>query len=153
MEYIYAGKIVNTHGIKGEVRILSNFSDKLVFNKGNIIYVGKNHEALEITSYRVHKNYDMVTFKNINDINDVLKYKGLDVYVTNDINTVESLLGYEVYTDHLVGHVDDILYGAKYSILKVKTSMIPYIDEFILKVDKENKKIYIKEIEGLINED
>ncbi len=152
MEYIYAGKIVNTHGIKGEGRILSTFSDKSIFNKDKVIYVGKNYEPLTITSYRVHKNYDMVTFEGINDINEVLKYKGNNVYVLNNINTVETLIGYEVYTDHLIGTVSDILYGVKYSILKVGSNMIPYIDEFIINVDNDNKKLYIKEIEGLINE-
>ena len=110
MEFINIGKIVNTHGIKGEVRIISDFSDKSIFNVGNTLYV--NDTALEIASYRVHKNYDMVTFKGIDDINDVLKYKGKDVFIKReDINgfIVEDLIGYEVYTNKLVGKVDKLI--------------------------------------------
>ena len=74
MELIKIGKIVNTHGIKGEIRIISDFKYKKdVFKVGNILYV--DDDKLEINSYRVHKNFDMVTFNGINDINEVLKYK------------------------------------------------------------------------------
>ena len=157
MDYIYAGKIVNTHGIKGEVRILSNFSDKSIFDKDKVIYVGKNYEPLTITSYRVHKNYDMVTFDGINDINDVLKYKGMDVFIKReDISgfILEDLVGYDVYTTKLVGKVKELISNVKYVILVLDNgSMIPYIDSFISKVDNDKKIVYIKEIEGLINED
>ena len=154
MEYINVGKIVNTHGIKGEVRIKSSFSDKSIFNVGNILYVGK--EKLEISSYRVHKEYDMVTFKGINDINDVLKYKGLDVLVKRDsIDNfiIEDLIGYDVYGNSYIGKVDHLVSNIKYVILVLDNgTMIPYIDAFIDSIDNDNKKIMIKEIEGLINE-
>lgn len=154
MEYLNIGKIVNTHGIKGEVRILSSFSDKSIFKPGNILYI--NNDALEITSYRVHKNYDMVTFKDINDINEVLKYKGMDVLIKrDDIDNfiIEDLIGYDVYTDKLVGKIDRLIANIKYVILVLDNgSMIPYIDNFIEKVDNDNKIVYVKEIEGLINE-
>lgn len=153
MEYIYAGKIVNTHGLKGEVRILSDFSDKKIFEEGKALYVGKQYEKMYIESYRVHKNYDMVTFKGINNIDDVLPYKGSNVYVLSDLNTVETFIGYEVYTDHKIGCVDSISYGSKYPILVVGKSMVPYIDEFVEDVSFDEKKIFIKEIEGLIHED
>ena len=152
---INIGKIVNTHGIKGEVRILSDFSDKSIFEPGNTLYVG--NDSLKISSYRVHKNYDMVTFEGIDDINDVLKYKGEDVFIKReDVShfILEDLVGYEVFTTKLVGKVDKLISNIKYVILVLDNgSMIPYIDEFIDKVDTESKRVYIKEIEGLINED
>ena len=78
------GVIVNTHGIKGEVRIISNFEYKdRIFKVGNSIYIN-NNEELKIDTYRKHKNYDMITFNNINDIRDVLRYKGQDVYYDKD---------------------------------------------------------------------
>ena len=151
---INIGKIVNTHGIKGEVRILSSFSDKSIFNPGNTLYICD--DALKISTYRVHKNYDMVTFEGIDNINDVLKYKGMDVYIKReDISNfiIEDLIGYEVYTNKLVGKVERLISNIKYVILVLDNgSMIPYIDEFIIKVDTDNKRVYIKEIEGLINE-
>ncbi len=58
---IYIGKFVNTHGIKGEIRILSDVAyKKEIFQKGNKLYIGKNKTPFIIQNYRVHKNYDMI---------------------------------------------------------------------------------------------
>ena len=163
MNYIYLGKIVNTHGIKGEIRILSDFKYKdTVFNKGNFIYIGKEKIKEELNSYRVHKNYDMVTLVGINDINDVLKYKGKDVYINRDEYNFEGLLyediiGMDVYeNEKYLGKVVDILKSSAHPILEVVNNddkiLIPYIDEFILDADKEINKISVKLIEGLRND-
>ena len=78
MEYIYIGKIVNTHGIKGEVRILSKFKYKSrVLKKYFKVYIGPSKEEQIINSYRPHKQFDMITLEGITNINEVLKYKGL----------------------------------------------------------------------------
>ena len=85
MEYIIIGKIVNTHGIKGEVRLLSNFKYKeKVFVPEFAIYIGKEKNKEVITSYRHHKMFDMITMKGITNINDVLKYKGEKVYINKE---------------------------------------------------------------------
>lgn len=152
----YVGKIVNTHGIKGEVKIISNIKHKdLVFKKNN--YLKVDDELLKINSYRVHKNFDMVTFFDINNINDVLKYKGKKVYFDKgdlDILFDEDYIGMEVYTDHLIGKVKDIMNNGAQDILVIKndskTYYVPNIDVF---VKIKDNKIYINEIEGLIDED
>lgn len=164
MEYIYVGKIVNTHGIKGELRIISDFKYKeKIFLKDFKLYVGKQKEELIIKNYRKHKIYDMVLFYNINDINEVLKYKGEDVYINkNDIKVDgyfnEDILGLIVYSkDKKIGIVTNILTTKAHEILEIKDEdkkyLVPNISQFIQKIDLENKKIYINEIEGLINED
>lgn len=158
MNYIYLGKIVNTHGIKGEIRILSDFDYKdLVFKKDFKIYIGTNHIEEVINTYRVHKNYDMITLTGINDINDVLKYKGLNVYINrDDIDNVifdEDYIGLDVYTDHLIGKVTDIRKGIKQDLLVVDDKyLIPRIQEFIKEIDFDNNKIIINNIKGLIDE-
>lgn len=156
---IYIGDLVNTHGIKGEVRIISDFKYKdVVFKKGNFLYI--NDDKLEINSYRVHKNYDMVTFTNINDINDVLKYKGKSVYINEEEYTFpgilpEKLIGFEVYSDKKLGTVKEILITPAHEILVVEnekgTFQVPYVDAFVREI-KDNT-IYINLIEGLLNED
>ena len=76
---IYVGKIVNTHGIKGELRILSNFKYKNeIFKINNFLYI--DNIKYQIRTYRKHKNYDMVTLNDYNNINDVLFLKGKQVY-------------------------------------------------------------------------
>ena len=85
MDFIKIGKLVNTHGIKGEVKILSDFTKKdLVFIPGFKIYIGNKKTLMIINSYRHHKMFDMITLKGITNINDVLQYKGLDVFVNKE---------------------------------------------------------------------
>lgn len=156
----YIGKITNTHGIKGEVKILSNIKYKdLVFKKGQELII--DNDPLTINTYRTHKNYDMVTFIGINDINDVLKYKSKNVYAEidkkQDIMFYEDYIGLDVYTDQKIGKVIDIINNNAQDLLVVendkKKYYIPNVDSFIKKLDIKNKIIYINLIEGLIDED
>ncbi|HPF82731.1 MAG TPA: ribosome maturation factor RimM [Bacilli bacterium] len=164
MDFLYLGEIVNTHGIKGEIRIISDFKYKSdVFKIGNNLYIGKEKDQEIINSYRVHKNYDMVTLKGINDINDVLKYKGKKVYINRDEFKFdgilyEDIIGLDVYSDDKkIGYVSSIVKSSAHPILVVivdkKEKYIPYIDEFIMNVDLDKKRIDVKLIKGLINED
>ena len=83
MNKILIGKVVNTHGIKGEIRILSDFPFKeKVFNIDNKIII--NDKEYIIKSYRVHKEYDMVTLDGFNNINDVLFLLKNNVYILED---------------------------------------------------------------------
>ena len=72
MNYLYIGKIVNTHGIKGEIKIISNFKFKnKIFLKNNKIYIGKNKIQETINSYRVHKNFDIEQDEYCFDLNNI----------------------------------------------------------------------------------
>ena len=83
MELIYIGKIVNTHGLKGEMRIISDFKYKNeVFKINNKIFVNDNEYT--INSYRKHKIFDMVTLSNIDTIDDALELKGTNVYINKE---------------------------------------------------------------------
>ena len=158
---IYLGKIVNTHGIKGEIRILSDFKYKDdVFKKDNIVYI--NNIKYIIKSYRKHKQYDMITLDSINDINDAERIKGFDIYINREdykfsgiLN--EDLIGLNVYDNDIYkGKVIDILKGNKYDLLiidGIKKHMVPNISQFIKKIDLDKKIIYIEYIRGLDNED
>lgn len=163
MQYIYIGKLVNTHGIKGEVRILSSFKYKSdVFMPGNFLYLGDKHIKKEIKSYRKHKEFDMVCFNDINDINDVLPYKGQSVYF--DRNEVlisgilnEDIIGLDVYDrGSFVGSVSSILQGKAYDILEIKnetkTFLVPNIDVFVKNIDLDKHIVEIESIEGLLYE-
>ena len=87
MKYINIGKIVNTHALKGEVRIISDFEYKdRIFKPNNSLYIGQFKTKEIIETYRKHKQFDMVKFVGIDYINDVLKYKGDVVYIDeNDL--------------------------------------------------------------------
>ncbi len=164
MEYIYIGDVVNTHGLKGEIRIISNFKYKdLIFKKGNTLYIGYQKDKKVINSYRYHKIYDMVTLEGINTIEEVIIYKGDKVYINREDYDLpgpvdEDLIGLDVYNEgNKIGIVDGILKSNAHDILVImnnkQKSYVPYVDEFILNIDLENKRIDIKVIEGLLNED
>ena len=164
MNYLYIGKLVNTHGIKGEVRILSNFRHKdKVFVKGFKFYVGKDKKEYVVETYRKHKNFDMITSKGYNNINEVLKYKGKNVYVNdsdikldNNKYLDEELIGLNViYEDNNKGTIADIERYDKTVLFNIKNNdkeyLIPYNENIIDKIDINNKRIYIKDIKGLFD--
>ena len=162
MNYVFIGKIVNTHGIKGEIRIISNFERKnMVFKVGNKIYIGNGKCEEVINSYRVHKDYDMVTLNGYDNINEVLKYKGCNVYFNrddlklgDDDYLLEDLVGLDVVDgEKIVGKASNFVYNSSNVLLEVmgeKKFYIPLVDDFVVKVDLKNRKIIVKNSEGLL---
>lgn len=160
MRLVYLGKFANTHGLKGEIRIISDFEFKeSVFKVGNSIYIDNNKYI--ISSYRKHKNYDMVMLEGINSINDIEIYKGYNVYIDFDEYNFKyvysDLIGMNVYMDNKYkGKVIEILKSKLYPILKVENNgnfLVPYTDVFVKKIDLDNKNIIINSIKGLLDED
>ena len=161
MDLINIGKIVNTHGLKGEIRIISDFKYKKdVFKTNNIVYI--NNEKYIIKSYRFHKIYDMIILDSINTIEQAQELKGLNVYIDRtdykfDGYLNEDLIGLDVYDNEILkGKIVDVVKTINNDLLVIegnKRHMVPNIPEFIKEVDLENNKIYIEYIRGLDNED
>ena len=161
MDLIYIGKLVNTHGLKGEVRIISDFKYKEeVFKINNNIYI--NNIKYSINSYRKHKMFDMLTLSDIDSIEKAEQLKGSSIYIDkndyifNDYLD-EDLINLDVYDNETYkGKIVEIYKTNNVDLLVVegiKRHMVPNIDTFIEKVDLDNKKIYINYIKGLDNED
>lgn len=163
MKYIIIGKIVNTHGIKGELRLLSSFKYKeKVFKKDMKIYIGKKKEEETIVSYRKHKSFDMICLKGYSNINEVLKYKGLYAFINKEDLVLEldeyldeDLIDLEVYINNdKKGVVTNIVRYPNNSLIEVtnneKKYLIPNNKNIIESIDLTNKKIIIKDIKGLI---
>ena len=161
METINVGKMVNTHGIKGEVRLLSDFPYKdIVFQPGNKVYVGANQVPVTIERYRKHKNFDMLTFQEFQNINDCLPFVGYPVYANRDqfdedCIIEEELIGYQVQMDtQTIGIVTAILKNPANNLLVIQSQekeyLVPNIDEFIEEINQKEKTIHIKYHKGLI---
>jgi len=168
MKYLNVGKIIGTHGIKGEIKVLSDsgFKDER-FREGQVLYVKREGkmEPIIIDSHRTHKNLELIAFNNYQNINDVLPYLGAEIFV--DRNDLPELDSGEYYYDDLIGmsvhnHDGDVL-GIVEDIAEVpqgeiliirkadgKEAWVPFVDEFIKEVDSENKTIIIEPIEGLL---
>ena len=161
MKYVLIGKLVNTHGLKGEVRILSDFKYKdKVFIPGMKIYLGKDKVCEEIKTYRHHKVFEMITMNNYTDINQVLKYKGDYVFANKeDIKLAqneyldEDIIGLNVYVNNrCLGKVRKIENHNGNEILVLngeKDYLIPYNFDIILSINLEKKEIMVKDIPGL----
>lgn len=161
-EYVCIGKIVNTHGIKGELRLLSDFEKKeKVFLPKMEILIGKERNREIISTYRHHKEFDMVTLEGYTNINEVLKYKGQLVYVkrenlhlSEDEYLLSDLIGLEVYEkEEKLGKGKEIVYNNANILLYIeaeKNFYIPINNNFIKKVDKKNNKIQVENTKGLI---
>lgn len=159
MEYVCIGKLVNTHGIKGEVKLLSNFEYKdKAFVVGMNFYIGEDKEKVTVNSYRHHKVFDMVTFKEYNYINDVLKFKGKLVYVLKpdlalDNNSIldKDYIGMNAYYEGvLVGKVKDIIDNNGYKLMLIGTKFVPFNKEFISSVSVTKNELILKNVEGLL---
>lgn len=163
MNYILIGKIVNTHGIKGELRIISDFPYKdRVFKNNFNIYIGKDKINEVINTYRHHKIFDMITLKNYNNINEVLKYKGSLVYINrldlklNDNEYLESdLLNFDIIiNNNIIGKLSSFENHNKNKIIIVKNKekeiLLPYNSNLIENINLDKKEIIYKNIEGLI---
>ena len=159
MEYVCIGKLVNTHGIKGEVKLLSNFEYKdKAFLVGINFYIGEDKEKVTVNSYRHHKVFDMVTFKEYNYINDVLKFKGKLVYVLKpdlalDNNSIldRDYIGMNAYYEGvLVGKVKDIIDNNGYKLMLIGTKFVPFNKEFISSVSVTKNELILKNVEGLL---
>ena len=153
MNKVYLGKYVNTHGLKGEIKIKSNFSYKSkVFKENNEIII--NNKFYIIKSYRVHKDYDMVTLDGITDINMIPFTKNTSVFIDRDKYLTKKdyldsdLIGFIVYNSKIEREVIDIFYlNDSKKLLKTNTGYIPF--ELIKKIDLDNKKILIEEVDGI----
>ena len=104
MDYIGIGKIVNTHGLRGEVRIesWSDFDD-VRYSGEHPVFIEYNGERIEVrpVSFRMHKGFALVAFEGLQDINLVEKYKNCIVYIADDDR--HELEDGEFYMDELTG--------------------------------------------------
>lgn len=155
IKYINVGKIVNTHALKGEVRIISDFEFKdRVFIPNNVLYIGQFKDREVIETYRKHKQYDMVKFVGIDNINDVIKYKGASVFVNEedlhlkeDEILTEELIGMNVYNENsLVGNITEYREDNGNKNIRVNDKLIPFNENFISKIDKQNREIHFHDI-------
>lgn len=173
MQYIPIARIVNTFGIKGQLRILvdTDFPDQR-FQVGNRLFIlDKGLLVLDVTvdDFVPNKGAYLVRFEGLHNINLVEKYKGMDLAIhESDQEELEEdayyhhqIIGLEVYTlegDHL-GKIKDILALGSNDVwvvepaqAKQKEILIPFISDVVKKVDLEAGRVEIELMEGLIDE-
>ena len=158
-EMIYIGKTVSTFGIKGELKVISDFEycDK-AYKVGNKVLIN-NIEHI-ISSIRYHKNYVLLKIDNLNNINDIFKYGGFNIYIKRlDLNLskdeflYKDLINSEVIDedDTKLGKIIEVVNGINV-LIKVKGTKefyIPLIDNYVKRFDLDKKILYTKNAKEL----
>lgn len=167
MEQVIIGQIVNTHGIKGELKVKSStdFVEER-FQKNAHVYIEDHGKMIDmiVLSHRFHKGHILVTFQGHQDINLVEKYKGCMLYAEKNLDLLDEdeyyvgdLIGCDVYHgDKHIGKVSDVQLYDHHDILVVQGQqkiMIPYVDAFVKNVNIDEKSIHVSLIEGFYDED
>ncbi len=164
------GKIVNTHGIRGEVKVLriTDFAER--FTRGNSLYIANAEGSLikvTIDGHRMHKGFDLLHFSGYDNINDVEGFKGAFLKIDDSQLTeladgefyYHEIIGCKVFsltTKEELGVIKEILSPGANDVWVIKQKagkdlLIPYIPDVVKDIDVDQKRIMIEPMEGLLD--
>ena len=168
--YISIGKILNFHGINGEVKVGFSKGKENQLKATKVFFVKRDgiYNKLIVKSLRFHKNFALIKFDGIDSIDDTLEYKGSLLFVeTSAIR--KSLEKDEFLVDDLVNLIaintnEEVIgsvvainkYNTSSDLLVIKTQdgrehLIPFVKELVPVVDLKSNKVVINVIEGLLD--
>ena len=163
---LHCGKIVNTHGISGEIKMLYYADSPDFFSNVKKLYL-KNGEELKVKSVKPHKGTLILRTDGIDSIEKAEKLKNMDVYIKREDAPplpvgryyIKDIIGLYVYLDNgsLLGKVSDVFATGSNDVYDVlnengKHFYIPVIDEVVKNIDIKGGRIDITPIEGLIDD-
>ena len=166
MKFNEIGKIAQTHGLKGEVKIKtdSDFIDERYKVGATVYYKEKNnYKPLVVKSHRSMLNYELVTFEGIDSIEAITPYLGKMLYGERDKNLLEEgehfysdLVGMDVYQNGVLkGKVKEVKEFPMYDYLSIvdldnKEKLVPLLEEFLEEIDEDNNRFNLVDMEGLL---
>ena len=167
-QYIETGRIVGTHGIRGEMR-LEVWADSPEFLKGiKQLYLSSNGEGcLKLTAARPHKNICILKAKDIDTIEEAEKYRGKVVYINRNDKPLEKgryyiqdLLGCAVFhaeTGNKLGEISDVTQTGANDVWHIKSGeneyLIPVIPDVVKSVDVEKEEVKIVPLRGIFEDE
>ena len=158
-QYIEAGRIVNTHGVNGEVKIEVWLDSPQFMKKCGRIFVGGN--PVRIISGREHKGFLLARLEGVDDVNAAMTFTGREISILRaDAKLpkgaffISDIIGASVVTEDgaEIGKLVDVLERPASNIYVVKGEtehLIPAVPEFIMSTDAENGVITVRLIEGM----
>ncbi|MBQ2987354.1 MAG: ribosome maturation factor RimM [Tyzzerella sp.] len=166
-QLLQVGVISSTHGVRGEVKVFPTTDDVKRFKKLKkvILDTGREHLPLEVENVKFFKQFAIVKFKGIDNINDIEKYKGKSLLVDRenavklrkDEYFIADMIGLQVYTEdgEAFGVLKDVLETGANDVYIIDTPkhgevLIPAIKQCVLDVDIEGQKMMIHLMEGLV---
>lgn len=168
-EKLRVGVISSTHGVRGEVKVFPTTDDLERFKrlKRVILNTGKEEIELEIENVKFFKKFAILKFKGIDNINDIEKYKGKELYVTRENAQrlkkneyfIADLIGIRVTQDtgRYLGVLKDVLETGANDVYSIemedgKELLIPAIKQCILEVKTEAGEMKVHLLDGLLED-
>lgn len=169
MDYVVVGKVVSTHGIKGDLKIypLTDFA-KIRFKKGKVfeLYNEEIDKVIKVTCFsnKTSGKFLVVHFDEIDTPEEGIKYQNYIIRMNSeelhrlpkDTYYYKDLIGSKVYlsNDELYGEVIAISSNGRQDLLRIKLlnnkeTLLVFVNALIKEVDVNNKKIVLNDIEGL----
>ena len=162
------GVLANTHGIRGEVKVFPTTDDVKRFEKLKQIFIDTEKELIElqISSVKYFKNMVILKFKNIDNINQIEKYKGRDLLITRenavpleeDEYFIYDIIGAKVIEENgnEIGDLKEVLTTGANDVYIVKTTegkevLLPVIKDCVKEVNVADKKVVVHLMPGLID--
>lgn len=164
--YFVVGNIVNTQGIKGEIRLMPTVDDVERFKLLDRIFVDRKGSITEyeIENVRFHKQFVLLKLKGIDDMTSAEKLKGTAAKITEDMALpceedeyyIRDLYDMDVVTDEgeKLGIISDVIFTGANDVYVVKPDegkeiLIPAIKDCVLNVDIKNNVMTVRLLEGL----
>ncbi len=166
MKYILIGKILNTFGLKGDLKceVYTDFPEER-FAEDSMIYLSERYLPFTVKEYRYHKGNMLLVLKDHEDINLVERYKGMNIYkAEEDIEPLEEgeyffrdIIGLDAYVEEdKTGKVIVMEEGTPFNYMRIlkdsdqKEYLVPFSPVFVKEVDLEKKLVRIIRMEGLL---
>ncbi len=167
-DYFRVGVFASTHGVRGEINLFPTTEDSQRFHKGLPLFLDTGKEMLPLTveGFKYFKNMVILKFEGYNNINDIEKYKGKELYVDRAHAIpleegeyyISDILGAEVISDEneKIGKLVDVMQTGANDVYIIKRPngkevLFPVIKECVLDVDTEQKVVRVHVMKGLLD--
>ena len=156
LQFIEAGEIVTTHGVKGEMKVLPWMDGPEILCEFDRCRISGKEYTIE--SCRIQKTCNLVKLSGVETVEDAqaLRGKVLELYredIDDEVIFAAELMGVEVFCDgQLLGKITDVLDypgNSVYVVTGEHEYMIPAVRQFILSTDLEQNTMQVKIIEGM----
>ena len=164
-QYLEAGKIVTTHGIKGEVKIMPYCDSAELLAEFDRLFIGKNHDEIIVERARVQKNMVIAKLEGINTPEEAEKLRNKmlfmhrnDLELDDDTYFIQDLIGMEVKdadSDVLYGKIADVMQTGANDVYVVRGEereyLVPAIADVVISTDLDSNIMTIRPLDGLFD--
>ena len=164
-EYLEAGKIVTTHGIRGEVKIMPYTDTPDLLAEFDRLFIGKNKDELIIEHSRVFKNMVIAKIEGIDTPEAAEKYRNKILYMhrddlelDDDTYFIQDLIGIEVRnadSGEVYGTIDDVMQTGANDVYVVKGTdreyLVPALADVVVSTDIDGNVMTIRPLDGLFD--